>query len=308
MNNVKFDRSKISSDAIGIANKDWRNVKYRKNLRRKNMRVQGLASLPMRLNTYERIKEDTELQRIKSGKYKKIYVFTPVKEKLSGSAVGTIYEKNHTNPKNYHKPKKKWLGKTGDAVTGIFSKTFSSPQEIKDERGMNNEVLLEYVANNFYRILGDGYFETSKMRLSRLPIMNKFLKKHALAKIYAYEKKISHSLRIMSKWVDGYRDLEELKVKDKKNFINFMDYIKKYKKPPELVIEPEEEKEIELKGIMGVLAAATSLADIDVLGITGKNTGFIIERDEQGKMIRARVIKIDPGYAFSYDEIAKLQN
>ena len=272
------------------------------------MRVKGLAPLPMRLNTYDRVKQDTELQRIKSGKYKKIYVFTPSGPKPGGAAIGTLYEKDRTNPKSYHKPKKKWLGKTGDAVMGIYSKTFSSPQEIKDERGMNNEVLLEYVANNMYRVLGDGYFETSKMRLSYLPVMNKFLKNHALAKIYAYEKKISHSLRIMSKWVDGYHDLGELKVKDKDTIISFMDYIRKYKKPPKLVIEPEENQEIELEGIMGVLAAATSLADIDVLGRTGKNTGFIIERDEKGKMIRARVIKIDPGYAFSYDEIAKIKN
>jgi hypothetical protein len=76
------------------------------------MRVKGLAPLPMRLNTLERVKEDEELKRIKSGKYDKKYKFTPVAVKSIGSALGTIYEKDHTNPKkSLLRPKKDGLVK-----------------------------------------------------------------------------------------------------------------------------------------------------------------------------------------------------
>ena len=266
------------------------------------MRTKGLPALPMRLNTYERVKKDIELQRITSGKYQKIYKFNPSAKKTRdmGTALGTIYKKDHTNPKGAtYAPKKKWLGKAGDAFYGLYAKSGSLSHKAKTELDMNGGVLLEYLANNMYRLLSDGSFETTKMRLAYLPIMDEFLKNHFLAQIYVNEDHITNSLRVMSKWVDGYRDLGELKVKDKKKVISFMKYIEEYKRPPLFVIEPKSKKEIELKGTMGVLAAATSLADIDVLGGSGKNTGFIIERDKHGEMIRARVIKIDPGYALS---------
>jgi hypothetical protein len=70
---------------------------------------------------------------------------------------------------------------------------------------------LEYVANNVYRVLGDGYFETTKMRLSYLPIMNKFLEDNTDAQLYSEEYKITKSLRVMSKWVPGYRNLGALR-------------------------------------------------------------------------------------------------
>ncbi|KPK33395.1 MAG: hypothetical protein AMS24_01175 [Chlamydiae bacterium SM23_39] len=274
------------------------------------MRTKELPLLPMRLNTYERVKKDTELRRIKDGKYKKLYTFIPTGKKMTGSAIETIYEKEHTNPKHFYLPRKKWLGKTGEATYGIFSKNFSLPQTIKTERDMNIASLLEYITDNVYRVLGDGYFETTKVRLSYLPLMNKFLKDNEIVQAYKEDYNIKKSLKIMSKWVPGYHDLGELEVKDKENIISFMNFIKKYKRPPELVIEPETKQEIELKGIMGVLAAATSLADIDVLGNENKNTGFIIERDRDNKIVSARVIKIVPGYAFSYDKInyEKLKN
>ena len=273
------------------------------------MRAEGLAPLPMRLNNLKRVKADKEFKRIKSGKYGVEYKFIPIAAKTEkmGSALGTIYAKDHTNPKkSLLREKKRWLGKVGvgSDICTSGSKSFSS-KEIKTERGMNATVLLEYVANNLYRLLGDGSFETTKMRLCYLPIMDIFTKNHEVAKAYVYNHKITKSLRIMSKWIEEYQNLSQLKIKDEGKVIKFMDYIKKYKKPPELIIDPETKKEIELKGIMGVLAAATSIADVDVLGGSGKNTGFILERDKDKKVIRARVVKIDPGEAFSYERIKK---
>jgi hypothetical protein len=287
------------------------------------MRVEGVAPLPMRLNTYERIKQDSEFRKIKSGKYKKLYEFEPKYKKSVGSAIGTIYEKNKINPKSGRYDKKKWLGKIGlaseisisnykssksSSFLGITSSYLNINPILPDRKiecKMNLTVLLEYIANNLYRLLGDGSFETTKMRLSYLPLVDNFTKKHLEVQALTVSYNIKKTLRVMSKWVNGYHDLGELEVKDGNTTLSFIDYIKKYKKPPELVIEPKKNQEIKLKGIMGVLAAATSLADIDVFGGSGKNTGFIIERDENGKMIRARVIKIDPGFAFSYDKIKK---
>ena len=74
-----------------------------------------------------------------------------------------------------------------------------------------------------------------------------------------------------------------------------------------MVIDSDVKEEIELKGVMGVLAAAASIADIDVFGTTGKNTGYIIEKDKDGKVLRARVVKIDPGFAFKYELAKKIK-
>ena len=177
------------------------------------MRVQGLAPLPMRLNTLKRVKEDEELKRIKKGKYNVEYKFTPVAAKTTGCALGTVYAKDHTNPqKSLLREKKKWLGKVGIGTDICTSGSRSiSSQEIKTERGMNSTVLLEYVANNLYRVLGDGSFETTKTRLCYLPIMNKFTKNHEIAKAYVYNHKITKSLCIMSKWVKKYPSTKLMK-------------------------------------------------------------------------------------------------
>jgi hypothetical protein len=287
----------------------WVLFKYKK-IRREKMRIPGLAPLPMRLNTLKRVKEDSELKRIKRGKYDIEYKFIPIAKKTTGCALGTIYAKDHTNPdKSLFREKKRWLGKAG-FISGIYASTScsSSSQEIKTERDMNLGVLLEYVANNLYRVLGDGTFETPKMRLCRLPVKNKFLKDNVWVQIYVNEYNIKNSLRVMCKWVPGYKDLSDLEIKAENKPISFMKYIEDYKRPPELIIDPETKEEIELKGFMGVLAAATSIVDVDVFGGKYKNTGYVLERDKNKKIIRARIVKIDPGGAFDYVRIRQRQD
>ena len=97
------------------------------------MRLQGLAPLPMRLNTFKRVKEDTEYQRIRKNKHGKIYEFAPIDAKVSGSALGTIYKRTYTTKKS--SLPKKWIGKVG-TFAGVYGSRIgsSSSYEIKTER------------------------------------------------------------------------------------------------------------------------------------------------------------------------------
>jgi hypothetical protein len=73
---------------------------------------------------------------------------------------------------------------------------------------------------------------------------------------------LTHSLRVMSKWVEGYSDFKHIEVDDNGERISFMEYIKRYGRPSEQVYIPETDQLVPLYGFMAVLAAASSLSDM----------------------------------------------
>src|SRR5207244_1792649 len=90
--------------------------------------------------------------------------------------------------------------------------------------------------------------------------------------------------------------------------ISFMEYIHQYGHPSETVYIPNTAQTVPVYGLMAVLAAATSLADCDVLGNVGMNCGLIFLKNTEGKVYEALVVKIDPGYAFEYNGLIQLKN
>ena len=104
----------------------------------------------------------------------------------------------------------------------------------------------------------------------------------------------------MSKYWPDYHDLHNLEnciIEGKK--IRFLDCLKAGKLPEFVDVEG---KNIPIRGLMALLATARLLGDSDVLGVGGKNAGFVIEKDIRHRPICVRIVKIDPGFAFDFTE------
>ena len=287
----------------------------------------GLSRLPIRLNTFERVQQDIDLRCIYTGQSEttSLYHLVPKQQapQLRGSAIKSVYNKQSTFSQN-QKVADLWIGKMGIAKSLERPERpgDSRPWEAYNEGDMNEEVVKEKIGCDAYRLFGDGFFATPKTRLSRQPIRDPYTQDEVQIRVYTREeplvtfsrekgaqiltlpRAITHSLRVMSKWVKGYRNLEDIQVPHHPDHptesLTFMGYIEKYGRPAEQVIDPTGHA-IPLYGVMAVLAAATSIGDIDVLGGSGANCGLIFLRSLEGKVNGALVIKIDPGYVFSYN-------
>ncbi|KTD09066.1 hypothetical protein Lgra_2301 [Legionella gratiana] len=112
-----------------------------------------------------------------------------------------------------------------------------------------------------------------------------------------YPKVKEEYLTYLSKLVPGYRNLEDYKVNDLNEKINFKDYIEKYHKFPSSVIINDQE--YPLTGIMKNAAVALFIGDKDWLGGSCKNTGAYIENINGTDC--AVTINIDAGFAADTD-------
>jgi len=110
---------------------------------------------------------------------------------------------------------------------------------------------------------------------------------------------IQDSLRIMAHFVEGYQDINKFQTRDEKCHVPFMEYIKRFHRPPETVLTPEGDS-VPLIGMMSLLAVGRCLADTDLLGGSGGNAGLIWIKDAH-KITAAQVVKIDPAEAFHFD-------
>lgn len=70
-------------------------------------------------------------------------------------------------------------------------------------------------------------------------------------------------------------------------------------------IEDGTKRNVPERGLGHILAVARLINDIDVIGASGGNVGYLIEKDIEGKEY-ARSLKIDPGEAFSQLEDEKM--
>ena len=111
---------------------------------------------------------------------------------------------------------------------------------------------------------------------------------------------VLNGIFIMSKYMPDYCDLYHLKnciidgIK-----ISFLDCLKRKKFPELAEIDGQF---IPIRGLIELLATARLLGDTDVLGVSGKNAGFVVERDMYHRALCVRIVKIDPGFAFDFSE------
>lgn len=283
----------------------------------------GLSRPPVRLNTYERVHNDPDLRCVYTGEtgFPSFYHLVPVNQapRLGGAMVKSVYAKNSNLP-GRAKVTSLWIGKMGTpkSFERLATTGDSRSWGAYNEGDMNEEVVKEKIGSDAYRLFGDGFFATPKTRLSMQPIRDQYTQDNELVKAYsnptAYlpssfgSRPLTQSLRFMSKFIQGYCDFEKILVPNPESpteSLPFMQYIKTYGRPPEKILDPASNRELPIYGVMAVLAAATSLGDVDVLGGGGKNCGLIFLRSTEEIVYGALVVKIDPGFVFSYQPEAE---
>ncbi len=207
-----------------------------------------------------------------------------------GSAAGAIFKKGI--------PENRWMGKIG-MQTGLLR---DDPRSYRSRaiNEVNIDAIREKLASDLYQELGRSLFIVPETGLSKQPLMDEFTSRHAIAIALSYSG-ITDTLRIMSRFVEGYSDFAQAKTADQGTIISFIAYIEKYHRPPETLIAPCGAS-VPLWGIMSLLAVGRVLADIDLLHAKGANAGFVWIK-EKGVIIAAQTVKIDPGYAFTFTEV-----
>ena len=246
--------------------------------------------------------------RVWGGKYTRegtTPIFVPVAKKEAGSSVGFVSEKEHTKAGTAD-PRKRWMAKFGlpDAEVTV-SETLTSRR--RDLQRTVITSIKEKIAADVYTMLGHDAFYVPKHRLAKLPVINDFTSDNELAVVSLQalnrrrtpdEPQITHGVHLMSKWIEGYQDLEHLKncvIGDTQ--ADFMVFLQQGRIPETVIVDGQA---VALIGMMETLATSRLLADTDVLGGGGKNAGFVIERDATGAPMAVRVVKIDAGESFNF--------
>ena len=238
--------------------------------------------------------QNPQLFHIYKGRRDEEPKFIAIEEKTRGSALGAIYQKFHSDPAHL---RKRWIGKIG--YPGGRLRSDPSSVRTRTKKEINLDTLLEKLASDFYEELGRGIFLVPRTRLSTQSISNPFTAENYLV-LHYISMGIRDTLQIMSKFVNGYKDFREAETLDADgNPIAFLTFIERYHRPPDRIFGPDKTL-IPLRGFMGLLAVGRVLADPDLIGGTGGNAGFVVE-NASGVSV-ARTVKIDPGYAFSFDD------
>lgn len=159
----------------------------------------------------------------------------------------------------------------------------------------------EKLASDLYQELGRKLFQVPSTRLSIQPIRDPFMEEKYPQVIGGFvdDRGITECLRIMSCFIEGYQNFQHAKTFDQGRPIPFIEYIEQYHRPPETILTPTGIS-VPLNGFMSLLAVARILADVDVLGGSGGNAGFVWVKNEAGDILGMRIVKIDPGFAFTF--------
>lgn len=246
------------------------------------------------------------LRRVWKGKYGEP-VYVPDRAKPAGSAVGALYLKHKTKP-GAAGERRLWFGKMGSSPNKQESGILSAQNLF--HRWVPVNAIHEKVAADAYDLLSGDAYIVPKHRLSRLPLVNAFTHSNAWVQFVFSQLNDGDSeqdvktVHVMSKWLEGYRNLHNARVRIGSAVVPIMEYIESQRRVPERIMI--EGRAIPLIGMMEILAASRLLGDIDALGVSGENAGFIIERDTSGAPTCARAVKIDVGYAFSFRVEANL--
>ena len=218
--------------------------------------------------------------------------FEPHRQKSAGTALGSIFKKTTDTSAN----PKEWMGKVGEP-SGLLQDDPASVRTIT-RKEINISVTQEKVAADLYKELGRGMFDVPKTRLSSLPVLDHFTRGHALAHEWLRQGVVD-TLRVMSRFVDGYQDFTQARTREGGRDYSFMEYIEEHHRPPDFLIT-EEGVLVPLKGLIELLAVGRIVADTDMIGGGGGNAGFKWIYGDNGTIVGAQTVKIDPGYAFQF--------
>lgn len=246
--------------------------------------------------------------RVWKGKYGNTPpVYTPLAPKQGGSFVGTIYAKSHTNPQRLpNQPLKQWMGKLGC----FDEESFLDPSLQSYHHlplGVCRNAIKEKIAADAYFAITfalDYPYLVPKQRLARLPIINEHTRKNDFVKpiVAGFSSQAqARALHLMSQILPGYQDLQTALVPGQNGQPTpYLTHLEKAGVLSDHILV--ENNLIPLLGLPELLAASRLLGDVNVLGNTGSNTGYIVVKNIN-QPLYAQVVKIDTGYAFSFDSL-----
>jgi hypothetical protein len=183
-------------------------------------------------------------------------------------------------------------------------------------------VVLEVAAADTYAALSCCSYYSARNTLAHLPLLNEFSQNNALVVALAEdlnkgrppERRITDCVFLLSRLVDEYKNLDELVEclpRDCRPDVGgeaggaaggggaqaLLVVVQPFMACVEAGFAPQHARVegvvVPILGLMEVLAAARLLGDTDVLGGSGKNAGFVIERDAGSRRpVAVRVVKV----------------
>ena len=237
-----------------------------------------------------------ETVRIYGGKKGGQTAFKAYEAKLEGSALGTIFRKATDTSAT----PRKWMGKVGDP-NGLLRNDPRSGRTVTRIE-INISVTQEKIGADLYKLLSGGRFDVAKTRLATRRVMDRFTRGHALAQEWARQG-IIETLRVMSRFEDGYKDFAEARTKEGGREYSFMEYIEAHHRPPDFLLTDDGDL-VPLEGFVELLGVGRMLADTDFIGGGGGNAGFKWILSADGRPIKAKTYKIDPGFVLQCNSSA----
>lgn len=167
----------------------------------------------------------------------------------------------------------------------------------------------EKIAADVYALLGRGKIYVPKHRLAKLNILNAFSRQNMLTTALfdvinqgrPRGERITQGVHLLSSFMARYKDIKALEA----CMVNPGDAPQPFMVCLEAGMVPQyaliDDQVVPIIGLMDIMAAAQLMADTDVLGGSGMNAGFVIERGDDGSPLAVRMVKIDAGNAFVFE-------
>ena len=231
--------------------------------------------------------------RIYGGKGGGETAFEPYAPKSAGCALGTIFRKATDTSAT----PRRWMGKVGEP-SGLLQNEPASVRTVT-RREININATQEKIGADLYRLLSGDRFDVAKTRLATLPVIDRFTRGHLLAREWARQQIVA-TLRVMSRFVDGYKDFTQARTREGGREYSFMKYIEEHHRPPDFLLT-EDGILVPLEGFVELLAVGRMVADTDFIGGGGGNAGFTWELGDDGRPRKAKAVKIDPGCVLQVD-------
>lgn len=228
--------------------------------------------------------------------------YTPVAAKTDGSAPGFIAKNASKSPCMI---KLGWPDRRSPVSATVRSERSRSKlrSEIKSVQ--------EKIAADAFGLLGQKAFYAAKHRLAKLKAINEYSRLHSDTeyivndffnwKREAAENRIERCAHLVSIFVEGYKDLGLLRDcfvdQDSTEKRSFIQWLGRGILPSYVRIKG---RMLKLVGLEELLAVSRLMADTDILGGRADNAGFVLEHDEKGEPVAARVVKIDAGESYTF--------